>query len=668
MESLIGRALGQYEILEEIGRGGMGAVFRARHKILNRDVAIKVLAPHLVFDQQFVARFRQEARATSSLPHPHIVHVIDIAQEGDLHYLVMDFVEGQTLSHRLRVQGKLSLLETVDLARQIGSALDFAHAHGIVHRDVKPSNILLNTKGQAFLTDFGIAKSLVGTQLTRSGTSIGTPEYMSPEQAQGAEVDGRSDLYSLAVVLYEALTGANPFHADTPVASAYRVVHTPAKPIRSVRKELPPHVEQALAKGLAKKPADRFAMAKGLAKKPADRFATADALVSALGSNATAPPASRRRLGLRPFAIAVGSCALIVALILIITNSRSAVPVAPAGAIEAIVPPPLVATSAPSTTSTQLMPTATAKPLATSTATQTDQRRVAELMAKVDLVWGKDWAQTVDLLKQARTVDPTDATINDQLYAAMYNYGQFYLNAGKVAEAITWFEFAASFKPDGTEARQALLSLTPTPSPSPTPLHSILIFDDTFQADGMRWNGQRGVDGIVGGKLSLSAPLMSGEWQGLLASPQKPIQINGDTTIQAVFNRRVRFSGLYFLIPEGYFAIIVSQGEKATWSRNPAGLGLLRPALASPWDDLGSVENLILKTNGETTFKLVFVGQQLRVYINDRLTATRTDSIFALDKKFGGFFVGNGDSFGIESIRAWTGAACSRAQNVFTCR
>ncbi|MBI5877183.1 MAG: serine/threonine protein kinase, partial [Chloroflexi bacterium] len=140
-DSLIGRTLGQYEILEEIGRGGMGAVFRARHKILNRDVAIKVLAPHLVFDQQFVARFRQEARATSSLPHPHIVHVIDIAQERDLHYLVMDFVEGQTLSHRLHVQGKLSLLETVDLARQIGSALDFAHAHGIVHRDVKPSNI-----------------------------------------------------------------------------------------------------------------------------------------------------------------------------------------------------------------------------------------------------------------------------------------------------------------------------------------------------------------------------------------------------------------------------------------------------------------------------------------------------------------------------------------------
>ncbi|MBI5877340.1 MAG: serine/threonine-protein kinase [Chloroflexi bacterium] len=259
MDTLIGRTLGQYEILEEIGRGGMGAVFKARHKILNRFFAIKILAPHLVFDQQFVARFRQEARATSEIPHDHIVRVVDIAEEDGIHYIAMEFIDGQTLAHLLESGRKFSLPETITLAQAIGSALDFAHAHGIIHRDVKPSNILIDKQDKAFLTDFGIAKAAAGTRVTRTGTAIGTPEYMSPEQAQGDEIDSRSDLYSLAVVLYEMLTGSNPFRADTPMASAYRTVHTPAAPIRAVRVELPANVEQALATALAKKPARRFA-------------------------------------------------------------------------------------------------------------------------------------------------------------------------------------------------------------------------------------------------------------------------------------------------------------------------------------------------------------------------------------------------------------------------
>src|SRR5229473_1217620 len=243
-----GYSLGPYRIVGKIGRGGMATVYRAYHAALDRDVAIKVLPDFFAEDDAYRDRFQQEARSVARLNHPNILNVFDFGQEGGVTFLVLELVEGGTLADRL--------------GRPMASALDHAHAQGILHRDIKPSNILIHTDGTPVLADFGLAKMAdSGRKLTASGTVLGTPEYMSPEQGAGEPIGPPSDRYSFAVVAYEMLTGRVPFEAETPAAVLLSHINKAVPPTRELVGELSSHVEDALRKGLAKSPIDRFGSA-----------------------------------------------------------------------------------------------------------------------------------------------------------------------------------------------------------------------------------------------------------------------------------------------------------------------------------------------------------------------------------------------------------------------
>lgn len=266
MDTLIGQQLaGKYTIQSEIGRGGMGVVYLGYDTMLQRRVAIKVLPPELTYDRQFVARFRQEAVTAAGLHHPGIVTIHDVGEQNQLHYIVMQFLEGVTLDQWLTHHGSMPLAQTQHVIRQVADALDYAHPRGIVHRDIKPSNIMLSPEGQATVMDFGLVRAGEATGLTRSGIVVGTPEYMAPEQALGEAVDGRTDIYSLGVVIYRMLTGKVPFMRSSSMATAYAHVHDPPPPLRQVRPDLPKPVEAVVLKALAKRPVDRFQTASQLA-------------------------------------------------------------------------------------------------------------------------------------------------------------------------------------------------------------------------------------------------------------------------------------------------------------------------------------------------------------------------------------------------------------------
>src|SRR5712692_2052672 len=255
-----GFALGQYRIVARIGRGGMATVYKAHHSALDRNVAIKVLPDFFAEDEVYRERFLQEARSVARLKHPNILNVFDFGQEHGITYLVLELVEGGTLAER--IGRPMDLQEVVRILRPIASALDHAHAQGVLHRDIKPSNILIHRDGTPVLGDFGLAK-MAGSvrRLTASGTVIGTPEYMSPEQSAGDPIGPASDQYSLAVVAYEMLTGRVPFVADTPAAVLLSHINKAVPPTHELVGELSRHVEDALRKALAKNPLERFASA-----------------------------------------------------------------------------------------------------------------------------------------------------------------------------------------------------------------------------------------------------------------------------------------------------------------------------------------------------------------------------------------------------------------------
>jgi hypothetical protein len=259
--NLVGTRLGKYEIRAEIGRGGMGAVFKGYDPALDRYVAVKVLAPHLVWKEEFVQRFVREARAAARLKHPGVVTIHDVGQEAGWYYFVMEYLEGETLNQLVQNRGPLPPNEVMDVLRPLADALDYAHHRGLVHRDVKPANVIVGPGRMVTLTDFGIAWAAQETRLTATGTIVGTPEYMSPEQARGLAVDARSDQYSLAVVAYEMLSGQVPFEADSTLALLHKVVYEPPPPICQIQAALPAGVETVLAKALMKEPGDRYASA-----------------------------------------------------------------------------------------------------------------------------------------------------------------------------------------------------------------------------------------------------------------------------------------------------------------------------------------------------------------------------------------------------------------------
>lgn len=260
--SLVGHTLGQYQILDEIGRGGMAVVYKAWQPTLRRFVAIKVLSAHLVGNQEHLLRFKQEAITAANLSHPNIVTVYDVDQQEGYLFIVMEYIEGRSLDQIILQDGALSLDRALYILRQVAEALDYAHQRHFIHRDIKPANILMTADGRAVLSDFGIAKALEGSGvtigLTTAGSILGTPAYMSPEYIQEQQVDYRSDLYSLGIVCYEMLNGLPPFGGTTTAAMLYAQVNTPPPDIRQLNPAVPEHVGRVLARMLAKRPEDRF--------------------------------------------------------------------------------------------------------------------------------------------------------------------------------------------------------------------------------------------------------------------------------------------------------------------------------------------------------------------------------------------------------------------------
>jgi serine/threonine-protein kinase len=248
---------GEYEIFTELGRGGMAAVYLARDLALNRRVAIKVMAPGLLLGPGMMERFKQEAITVASLQHVHIVAIYGVRQIGDLHFFVMQFVPGRTLEGVLRDVGALPIRVVRAWLFQIGSALGYAHRRGVIHRDIKPGNILLNADGEAIVTDFGIAKVAESPNQTQTGTVVGTPVYMSPEQCYARELTGASDQYSLGVVAYEMLVGRPPFSGSS-FALMRSHTDTPPPPLHDVRPDVPPAMEAAVMRMLAKTAEERF--------------------------------------------------------------------------------------------------------------------------------------------------------------------------------------------------------------------------------------------------------------------------------------------------------------------------------------------------------------------------------------------------------------------------
>ncbi len=298
MERLVGQTLSRYQITDLLGEGGMGAVFKARDVTLQRDVAIKIMHPHMANQPNFRERFLQEARTAARLDHPGIVQVYDFGQERSLLFIVMNFIRGTDLRHMLedlRAQGNwIPLNEAVQVIRQISLAMHYAHRQGVLHRDLKPSNIMIEpdpANGLAYrpvLTDLGLARLMEGQRITRAGTSMGTPTYMSPEQAMGEETDARSDVYALGIMLYELCVGRPPFPIKTLTeAIRYHTKEVPPPP-REVRADLPVNLEQVILKAIAKDPAQRWPNAEAFAQALAalDREVTAVAgTPTALGTS-----------------------------------------------------------------------------------------------------------------------------------------------------------------------------------------------------------------------------------------------------------------------------------------------------------------------------------------------------------------------------------------------
>ncbi len=238
----------RYEIIEKIGNGGMATVYKAQDKMLNRYVAVKILRDEFTTDQEFIKRFNSEAQAVASLTDPNIVAVYDVGNEGNLYYIVMELVQGKTLKEVIQEEGRISWKWSLKVAIQIAQALDAAHKNNIIHRDIKPHNIIITEEGVAKVTDFGIAKAVSNSTITAFGTTLGSVHYFSPEHARGGYTDAKSDLYSLGVVMYEMLTGKVPFDADTPVSIA--LMHMQEKPVEPI--ELNPNIPTSVNKIVVK--------------------------------------------------------------------------------------------------------------------------------------------------------------------------------------------------------------------------------------------------------------------------------------------------------------------------------------------------------------------------------------------------------------------------------
>lgn len=321
MSSLLGTTLnGRYRLEERIASGGMSTVYRALDETLERQVAVKLMNREVAGDSDQLERFRREARAVAQLSDPHIVGVIDAGEDDGRPYIVFEYVAGETLKHCIRRHGRLPIPEAVAYAIEIARGLAVAHAHQIVHRDVKPQNVLIDDEGTAKVTDFGIARTLEEKGLTADGRVIGTTDYVSPEQALGHAVTGQSDLYSLGVVLYEMLTGEVPFHGDNQVAVAMMHVREELPDVRTRRPEVSAALAAVVETATAKRPSERYADNAEMIADLEDVLAIETARAGTATGEVTVvldtlPPPKRRRV---PFTVRHRGRAVVLALVVLV--------------------------------------------------------------------------------------------------------------------------------------------------------------------------------------------------------------------------------------------------------------------------------------------------------------------------------------------------------------
>src|ERR687893_1359397 len=304
---------GRYRILRRLGAGGMANVSLAEDEELGRRVAVKILNERYANDDLFVERFRREAKSAASLSHPNIVSIYDRGEAEGTYYIAMEVIEGRSLKELILTRGPLPVSVAIDYTKQILSALRFAHRNGIIHRDIKPHNVLLGAEDRLKVTDFGIARA-GASQMTEAGSIMGTAQYLSPEQARGAPVTAASDLYSVGVVLFEMLTGQTPFNGDSPIQLAMKHLNETPKPPSQIRRGLPPELDHVVLRALAKEPEDRYQSSDELAADldrvdaglpVADETATAATAVlsgaaAAAATQVLGPDASTRTLPAPP--------------------------------------------------------------------------------------------------------------------------------------------------------------------------------------------------------------------------------------------------------------------------------------------------------------------------------------------------------------------------------
>ena len=256
---LVDKVLGGCRLIKKIGQGGMGVVYLAHHLALNKNVAVKILPPSFATEEERVKRFIREARSAAQLEHSNIIQIYNIAKHDDFYFIVMQYADGESLAHTIKQQGKIKILDALEIIKKVAAALSVAHRKGIIHRDIKPENIMINSNGEVKLMDFGLARVLnMASNLSHTGDILGTPYYLSPEQAQGHKVDGRADIYSLGVTLYYMLSGKKPFEGDTTLSIILKHINEKPPLISQTNPETPECVSHAINKMLEKDPARRY--------------------------------------------------------------------------------------------------------------------------------------------------------------------------------------------------------------------------------------------------------------------------------------------------------------------------------------------------------------------------------------------------------------------------
>jgi len=446
---LTGTTLGKYQIIERLGRGGMADVYRAFQPLLERYVAVKVMHTNLTEDEDFITRFKREAQIVGSLRHPNIVQVIDFDIHDGEYFMVMEYVQGDTLKAMLKRRGALQIGEALDIAAKLADALAYAHSKGMIHRDIKPANVLMDKNGSPILSDFGIAHLSDVSGLTSTGMTVGTPSYMSPEAGRGEKVDERTDIYSLGIVLYEMLTGTVPFDADTPYAVIMKHINDPLPMPRQFGASLPAFVEKVVLKALAKNREDRYQVAaefrsaidkalEQLQNEPTSSATATNPVATVIGTQIAQPTSSVTPRRISPVAILA-----IVALLLFLVGGAYLLSRPPAAAPPPTQPSVAIVPTITATTLAVVQPTATEKSTIASTATQTPQTTTATRtempVIGTPSASGQDIAlatQIRNLLIRGSTGDAMDKVnsllkVNPQSYDLIVLHGQINIETGQ---------------------------------------------------------------------------------------------------------------------------------------------------------------------------------------------------------------------------------------------